>query len=209
MSTDMINFDISSPYERILVPPLRPTATPLPASQLKGFLRNFNKSRSNRKMSVKICCRDKPPTRFKDPITVRMVLEDVLVAYITLGLDEQSEDAPLLIEFVNVLGSREAKPLHTPSDYLVFQQITQYMTGVIRNNPEVSLQSILRILESYRDLFFSRCATCDRVASEDDHSPPIARLWKSIDPSVPAYEMPIEGVQHGELLPSHLACVQS
>lgn len=110
-------------------------------------------------MSVRICCRDKPPTRIRDPVTVRLVLEDVLVAYITLGVDEKDEDKPLLVEFVNVFGSRESvsgpnqtletcteylkKPLHTSSDYLVFQQITQYMTGIIQSHPEVSLQSML------------------------------------------------------------------
>jgi len=162
-------------------------------------------------MAVRICCSDKYPGTLKDPITIRMILEDVLIAYITLGFEDApgTQYSPLSVEFVSIFGCRETKPLHTSSEFAVFRQLTQYLTGIIRDQPDVSFQSMLRILESYRDLFFARCISCDRVASAAGNLPPIARLWTKFDTAAPAYEATIDGVQHGDLTPCHLDCLET
>jgi hypothetical protein len=116
-STDpgILNFEEPPPSRPVFVPPLYPDTTPLSNSKLRLFIKSFNKARSNRRMSVRICCHDKPPATLKDPITVRMVLEDVLIAYITLGFDDltQGQSSPLSVEFVSVFGSRETVGLQS------------------------------------------------------------------------------------------------
>lgn len=105
----MVGFDGAHESEPIYVPPLRPEVLRLSTSHLKDYLRAYNKSRSNRKMSIRIWCRDRPPGHFKDPIILRLILEDVLIAFITLGLEKDDEmgEKPLYVEFVNIFGSCE------------------------------------------------------------------------------------------------------
>ncbi|KAG1724080.1 uncharacterized protein EDB91DRAFT_1062986 [Suillus paluster] len=116
-----------------------------------------------------------PRPKLTSPVILRLTIEDVLTAYVSLVFDRLED--PLLVESVTAFGPREMKLPHMQSDYLAFQVLSEHVAKMAQSHPQVPLQTLIHLLVSYRGLFVDQCTSCERVLSAEGHVPPAGRLW--------------------------------
>jgi len=145
---------------------------------LPDYIRNFNKTSPPSKLNIWV------PTRagvgkLQDPVTVRLILPDILMAYCVLSTP--TSRSGLSVETVTVSGPREqvlntslehvtesdrsfvhqTKP-HSQSEYTVYQKVSQQIVKMVQTYPQVSFQQLMVsiTLEAY---IFSRSPRRPRV----------------------------------------------
>ncbi|KAI0727405.1 hypothetical protein C8Q72DRAFT_840826 [Fomitopsis betulina] len=148
----------------------------LPSLRLDGladYLKDFN--RSHTKVKARVVTSDRSRGLFC-PLLLRFSISDALTIF--LSVDETDEKS-LVVESATAFASREQKPPHSQSDFVVFQKLTQQVTKMIQSEPLVSLQTVLTSLISYETLFAQKCTreSCGRILSAEAHIPPVARVW--------------------------------
>lgn len=91
------------------LPALLPGVRPVSISQLPTYIRSCNTlSRQHGRLLIHIWTpEDSRSATISDSPLLRVVIEDVLVAYINLGVRNGMQDEPLAVEFINVFGCRE------------------------------------------------------------------------------------------------------
>lgn len=94
-------------------PTLVGDSLPLTLARLPDYVRNFNKRSAPSKLNIWV------PTRaemgkLQDPVTVRLALPDILVAYCVLSTP--TSRSGLSVETVTVSGPREQVPILSPHD---------------------------------------------------------------------------------------------
>ncbi|KAF8647064.1 hypothetical protein AX16_006899 [Volvariella volvacea WC 439] len=136
---------------------------------LPELVRDFNRNSKLCKLHI---WHKYPGMKSEKPETLRLLIPNVLIAYIHLD-----GGSPLRAASVVVFGSREQKPPYAQSDYLVFQSLTQHIVRMLEQEPSVSLSNLLGLVCSYEGLFVDRCTICDRILSAEGHVPPVVRKW--------------------------------
>ena len=139
-------------------PTLVGESIPLTLAGLPDYIRNFNKASAPSKLNIWV------PTRaemgkLQDPVTVRLLLPDILVAYCALSTPTSRNG--LSVETVTVSGPREqvlnassecvtnadysfpqTKP-HSQSEYTVYQKVSQQIVKMVQTYPQVSFQQLM------------------------------------------------------------------
>ncbi|KAI0093299.1 hypothetical protein BDY19DRAFT_923186 [Irpex rosettiformis] len=123
-----------------------------------------------------------PNRPLPDPPIVRFVIPDVFTVYMTLGTI--SPGSSVIVESATAFGSREKKPPHAQSDFVVFQSLSQHLVKILQSKPQASFQSIVNLLEDYEDLFVRACVVCGRLITGESHVPPVVRTWRGTPPPV-------------------------
>ncbi|KAI0768657.1 hypothetical protein BD413DRAFT_605166 [Trametes elegans] len=152
-------------------------ALPMRLDGLPVFVRDHNKS-SPHKLHVVALKRGRP---LECPVVLRFVIQDVLTVYLKLdrsGTEEQN----LVVESATAFGPREQKPVHSQSDYTVYQQLSQELAKVLRAEPWAPLRGFVSLLSAYENLFTEPCSVCGRVLSADVHTPPVVRVLRAPRP---------------------------
>ncbi|KZT68321.1 hypothetical protein DAEQUDRAFT_712189 [Daedalea quercina L-15889] len=174
---------------------------PLRLDGLADHLREFN--RANPKVKTHVVSRNRQQT-LACPLLLRFSIRDAFTIFLTV--DEA--DASLVVENATAFASREQKPHHSQSDFVVFQKLTQQVTRMIQSEPQASLQVVMALLGSYENLFSQKCTreSCGRILSAEAHIPPVARVW-----SQNARVWTPEGLKSGgspDWEPFHPTCLQ-
>lgn len=139
-------------------PTLTGDSVPLTLARLPDYIRNFNKSSAPSKLNIWVPTRVEMG-RLQDPVTVRLVLPDILVAYCVLSTPTSRNG--LSVETVTVSGPREqvsivspashhrflrlvcqTKP-HSQSEYTVYQKVSQQIVKMVQMHPQVSFQQLM------------------------------------------------------------------
>lgn len=89
-------------------PTLAGDSVPLTMAGLPDYIRNFNKTSAPSKLNIWVPTRTEIGT-LQDPVTVRLVLPDILVAYCVLSTP--TSRSGLSVETVTVSGPREQVPI--------------------------------------------------------------------------------------------------
>ncbi|PBK73795.1 hypothetical protein ARMSODRAFT_1081913 [Armillaria solidipes] len=105
---------------------------------------------------------------------VRVVIPDVLQAYLFLGAGRRDE---LSVEAVTVFGPREKRAPHASSSFDVFRLVTERVSGMAARAGGAGVAEVVSALEAYGGLFVARCALCGRVLSREGHVPPVGLIW--------------------------------
>jgi len=116
-------------------------------------------------------------TNLASPLVLRFTILDVMTVYMPLTFSESTE--PLSIESVTAFGPREKKLPHMQSDYLAYQVLSQHVAKILEAHPQTPVQKVIDLLAACKGLFTDRCTRCQRILSEEDHVPPVARFWRS------------------------------
>ncbi|KAA1474247.1 hypothetical protein DENSPDRAFT_319329 [Dentipellis sp. KUC8613] len=156
---------------------------PMTLSRLPGYVREFN-TKHARKAALHVWQSTARESReLRVPLVMRFLIPDVMRAFITLGHpvgeggDLPVGERPLLVENVTAFGSREKKPPHSQSDYLVFQKLSQQILRMLQSTPRVPFETLMDLLSTYRTLFSEQCTSCQRVLSAEGYIPPVGRVW--------------------------------
>jgi len=179
-------------------PPLPTGTLPLTLKDLPTYILEFN-SRHAKKVLLHVYLEPGHESRsITVPLILRVLIPNVLRAFITLGHEEGidgavSENPALVVESFTVFGSREKKPPHSPSDFIVFQKLTQWVVRVLQSSPRAPVQSFMDMLVAYENLFLDKCALCDRFLSAEGYIPAVARVRQ----------------EDGTWEPQHGTCVQN
>ncbi|CAK5281433.1 unnamed protein product [Mycena citricolor] len=167
----------------------------LRADELVDFIRECNRTRP---CKMHIWSRTQNSTgQISDPVIVRLIIQDVLVSYITAT--HSGSGSVLVAESVSAFGPREKTHPHSQSKYAVYQHVTQQIARMLQSQPRVSFQSLISLLCEYRTLFISQCTNCERVLSPEGHFPPVVRIWME----------PEKEQDTGRWAPRHISCPQS
>jgi len=155
-------------------PTLVGDSAPLTLAGLPDYIRNFNKTSAPSKLNIWVSTRAEMG-KLQDPVTVRLVLPDILVAYCVLSAPTGMSG--LSPETVTVSGPREQTKPHSQSEYTVYQKVSQQIVKMVQAYPQVSFQQLMSLLLSYENLFVTSCSLCSRILSLEAHIPPVARTW--------------------------------
>ena len=140
-------------------PTLVGDSAPLTLAGLPDYIRNFNKTSAPSKLNIWVSTRAEMG-KLQNPITVRLVLPDILVAYCVLSAPTGS--GGLSVETVTVSGPREQVPdpspeilyrqllsflsqtkPHSQSEYTVYQKVSQQIVKMVQAYPQVSFQQLM------------------------------------------------------------------
>ncbi|KAH9928986.1 hypothetical protein B0H21DRAFT_762171 [Amylocystis lapponica] len=161
-----------------LFPDIADGPPPLGLDGLPVFLREHNTTHAHSKLGIWSPARSRT---LACPVVLRFAIRDVVVVFLTLG--QSAEGAPLIVENATAFGPREkVKTITFTIDYTVYQKISQQIAKMLQSQPDVSLQIVIDLLNSYEHLFVHRCTVCQRVLSMEAHVPPIARSWSDTAP---------------------------
>ncbi|KAH9920722.1 uncharacterized protein B0H18DRAFT_1012076 [Fomitopsis serialis] len=151
----------------------RDEATALMLDGLAEYLKEFN--RANPKIKVHVVTSDPHRTLYL-PLLLRYSIRDALTIFLTV---DGADGTSLIVENATAFASREQKPHHSQSDFVVFQKLTQQVVRIIQSEPQVPLRATLALLNSYENLFSQKCTreSCGRILSVEAHIPPVARVW--------------------------------
>lgn len=180
-------------------PPLPAGTPPLTLRDLPAYIREFN-STSTKKVLLHVYLAPGHESRsITVPVTLRFLIPNVLRAFITLGHEGGidgvvPEMSALVVESFTVFGSREKKPPHSQSEFIVFQKLSQWVVRVLQSSPRVPVQSFMDMLVTYENLFLDKCSLCERFLSAEGYLPPVARVRQE---------------EHGTWDPQHGTCVQN
>ena len=124
---------------------------------------------------------------------LRLAMGDVMTVYMGIG---RGDGGRVVVETIRAFGPREKveRPFfsdlvrlmtvlqgdgHGESRYAVYQQVTQQLHAMLEEEglEKVKLQSAVALVDSYADLFVSRCVVCERVVSAEGHVPAVVRWW--------------------------------
>ncbi|KAI9511146.1 hypothetical protein F5148DRAFT_403250 [Russula earlei] len=179
-------------------PPLPAGALPLTLDDLPTYIREFNSTHA-KKVLLHIYLTPGPESRgVAVPLVLRVLIPNVLRAFITLAHEEGvagagSETPALMVESLTVFGSREKRPPHSQSEFIVFQKLSQWIVRVLQSSPRVPVQSFMDMLVAYENLFLEKCSHCQRFLSAEGYLPPVARVRQ----------------EYGSWEPQHGTCVQN
>ncbi|TFK44593.1 hypothetical protein BDQ12DRAFT_26839 [Crucibulum laeve] len=154
-------------------PLLDASMEPLKSSQLVDYVRAFNRNHTSR---LHIWKRTSGGNAAQLPRVIRMMIPDVLIAYITVAYN--GDAFTIMVETVTLFGPREKKAPHSQSGYVVYQTLSQQIAKILHSEPSVPFQGVISLLCSYESLFIERCSSCQRVLSMEGHVPPVVRIWK-------------------------------
>ncbi|KAI0780169.1 hypothetical protein C8Q74DRAFT_1198625 [Fomes fomentarius] len=161
------------------LPPLESGTVSVRLDGLPDYIRAHNKSSKSRLSIVA----PKKGRKLECPVTLRLIVPNVVTVYLTLDHPAQDHTA-LIVENATAVGSREQKPPHSQSDFMAFQQLSQQFAKVIRTESSASLQAYVTLLNSYDRLFVDACSNCQRVISADGHVPPVVRKLLASSPDL-------------------------
>jgi len=186
---------VASPF-----PPLPAGVLPLTLDELPAYVREFNSTHAKKKVLLHIYL---TPGRRESrsiavPVILRFLIPNVLRAFVTLGHEEgidraATETPALMVESLTVFGSREKKPPHSQSEFIIFQKLSQWVVRVLQLLPRVPVQSFMDMLVAYEGLFQEKCSICERFLSAEGYLPPVARVRQ----------------EDGTWGPQHGTCVQN
>ncbi|KAI0063695.1 hypothetical protein BV25DRAFT_1837624 [Artomyces pyxidatus] len=176
------------------------TAPPrrLALRDVPGFVRAFNAA-PGRRARLHVWRADGARAQgLAAPVVLRLLLPDVLTAFVTLGLPGGAgAEEGLVVENVTAFGAREKKLPHAQSDFGVFQKLSQQILRMVQAAPRVPVEELMHMLETYQSLFSAQCVVCSRVLSAEGYIPPVARVWRA------------QGAGPGVWEPQHVTCVKS
>ncbi|KAI0344834.1 hypothetical protein BDW22DRAFT_1355002 [Trametopsis cervina] len=155
------------PDDNLSTPPLR-------LNTLVAYLREHNKSNRSR-LQIWTATAQAHDRSLPDPLVIRFIVSDVFIVYLMVGTT--GSDSTLVVESATAFGSREKKPPHTQSEFIVFQRLSQHLAKMLQSKPQASFQLVMQLLSSYEDLFIRPCTACRRVISTEGHIPPVVRKW--------------------------------
>ncbi|KAF8527763.1 hypothetical protein JB92DRAFT_835626 [Gautieria morchelliformis] len=176
----------------------------LSATELPSYFRENNKAGTTLKLHLWT------PTRPKARDNASHI--DLLSQSREIIPNPIEDSSRLIVENVTVFGPREAKSPHSQSDFTVFLKLSQHLAWMIQAEPDVTLESLVALFNSYETLFVSQCTVCHRVLSEEGHFPPVCRIWTPLrrgrDTNAQEKEsgIPIDD-SDGKWEPRHKACL--
>jgi len=184
---------VASPF-----PPLPAGTMPLTLKDLPSYVREFNSTHAKKMLLHLYLPPGHEAGNVAVPVVLRFLIPNVLRAFITLGHEEGidrvvSETPALMVECLTVFGSREKKPPHSQSEFIIFQKLSQWVVRVLQSSPRVPLQSFIDMLVAYESLFLEKCSLCKRFLSAEGYLPPVARVRQ----------------EDGTWEPQHGTCVQN
>ncbi|KAG8935994.1 hypothetical protein FRC03_011446 [Tulasnella sp. 419] len=155
------------------MPPEDTQVDGLTLSTLPSFVRSIN---SDPELpSLNIWLLDRSKKELTDHVTLTSKVPNVLCAYIRLQL----ESGFYKVRGVVVVGPREKKLPHSHSDFETYRRITQFFSGLLSENPNITLKPLMALIGTYSNLFSDTCVVCGKVLSaEGHHLPPVQRLWE-------------------------------
>ncbi|EIM82853.1 uncharacterized protein STEHIDRAFT_171021 [Stereum hirsutum FP-91666 SS1] len=169
-------------------------------------------------------------SELKTPLVLRFLIPDVVKAYLTVGIASEIDEAGesgkdekrmrmavngrtkaigdgrgdgegmIVVENITTFGSREQKPPHSQSEYLVFQRLSQHLLRMVQSTPRVPFQTLATMMVSYQTLFSTHCTVCQRVLSSEGYIPPVARIWRheQEDPEEGQMQLTVQGQGQGQ-----------
>ncbi|RPD63770.1 hypothetical protein L227DRAFT_496593 [Lentinus tigrinus ALCF2SS1-6] len=156
--------------ETSFLPPVEPGTVAVTLNGLPAYIREHNKAGKNKLHVVA----PKKGRKLECPVVLRFTVPNVVTVYLTLD-DSTQDGQTLLVANATAIGSREQKPPHSQSDFMVFQQLSQQLAKVIRSDPMAPLQAYVGLLSKYERLFIEKCTNCHKVISVEGHVPPVVR----------------------------------
>ncbi|KAK2467789.1 hypothetical protein APHAL10511_000084 [Amanita phalloides] len=124
---------------------------PLTPNKLVDYIHDFNEKHQS---ELHLWVHGPRQTTLDPPIILRFYITDVLVAFLYLSFSQIDQN--MTVETISIFGPREKKAPHTQSDFTVFKSLTQQIGKTLQLQPQLPVQMIVELLESYSGLFIER-----------------------------------------------------